>query len=222
MSLFKRSVGKKLLMAVTGTLLVLFVVPHMIGNFAIFAGADKLNNYAAFLQSLGPVLWLFRIVMLTALVLHIITGIHLYLENKAARPVAYAAQTYQASSLSSRTMIFSGLLLFGFILFHLLHLTLGVIHPEFYQLVDEQGRHDVYAMTVLSFQQIGTVAVYLVGMVVLFFHVKHGFASLFQSLGLNTERLLPRLAVVSCLLALVLLVGYLSIPFSALFNLLKA
>jgi len=222
MSYFCTSVGKKFLMAGTGTLLVLFVVPHLLGNLSVFSGADPLNHYAQFLQSLGPGLWLMRLVMLTAVTLHIWTGVRLWLENRSARPQPYAAgRCNQATTLSARIMPYSGLLLLGFILFHLLHFTFGVIQPQLAHLTDAAGRHDVYRMVVESFRGVGTVLVYTVGIIVLCLHIRHGFASLFQTLGLNTERLLPRLGKVSLALAALLLAGYLSIPFAALFHLLK-
>lgn len=221
MSWVNRSVGKKVIMSVTGIVLIIFVFFHLLGNLSIFSGAETLNTYASFLKSLGPAIWISRLVIFIAVAIHLSVGFLLWRENRAARPIPYAAgQKYQKSTVSSRTMIYSGLLLAGFILFHLAHFTLGWVHADIAEKTIAAGRGELYDYVVLSFQYLGTSLLYCAAMVILFLHVRHGFASMFQTLGLTTERLLPKMIFASLLFAVFLLVGYVSIPFSAFFNML--
>lgn len=210
--LLKDSVGRKLIMALTGFCMVGFIVAHLIGNTTIFFGPEAINFYAAKLKSLGPFLWLSRGVLLTILLTHITFGILLTLENKRAKPENYAVRKRQASTFSSETMIYSGLLLLAFIVFHLLHFTLGLTHPAISHGIDPLGRHDVFAMVVASFRMIAIVGIYVAAMVVLFFHLRHGLHSLVQTYGLNSDRTLPWFKLVSLGLAAILALGYISIP----------
>ncbi len=152
MILTERSLALKILMAGSGVLMLLFLLAHMLGNTTILGGPGSLNAYAKHIQGLGPLLWVERIFMLAVLVLHIFLGVMLTLENWQARPEGYAVRKYRRSTFSSRTMIFSGLVILAFIIYHLLHFTFLVTNPGVSHLVDEAGRHDVYSMVVLSFR----------------------------------------------------------------------
>ena len=142
-ALWNSAVGKKALMAVTGIVLFLFVLVHMIGNLQAFQGAEKLDHYAELLRISPPFLWFTRIVLLVAALVHAVAGIQLWSERQRARPVAYQDFRPVVSSTASRTMIWSGLLILGFVVYHLLDLTIGVVHPNF-----QHGR--VYANLVAS------------------------------------------------------------------------
>jgi len=219
MSMLKSSVGRKIIMGVTGLILILFITGHVLGNMSLFAGPDGINAYAVHLRSLGPVLWLIRLVMLVVFVVHIWIGIALTLENKAARPLGYNQKENLRTGFASETMIYSGLVLLAFVVYHVLNFTMhAVLVPAgTAELVDAAGRFDVYTMVVSTFKQIPlNVALYIVGMIFLLLHVSHGFGSFFQSLGLNREATIPKFNAVGKLYALLVFLGYISIPLIAL------
>ena len=208
----KSSVGRKAVMALTGLALYLFVIIHMMGNLQIFLGREALNSYAEHLEELPMLLWPARVVLLSLLLLHMHTAISLALENRRARPVRYIHEDTVQATVLSRTMVLSGLLIFFFIVYHLLHFTFGVTHPQYFHLVDPKGRHDVYSMVILSFRE-GRVSVsYIAAMMVLSAHLGHGGASLFQSLGFNDEKKMPVVTAVSQWLAAALFIGNSAIP----------
>ena len=122
----RSSVGAKALMAVTGVLLLLFVLAHMVGNLQIFSGPEKLNGYAAFLKGLGPLLWVMRFGLLACLVLHVWAATVVTRRNRAARPIPYEQRQDRVSSYAARTMVWSGILVLAFVVYHLMHFTLGV------------------------------------------------------------------------------------------------
>jgi succinate dehydrogenase / fumarate reductase cytochrome b subunit len=219
--LFGSSVGKKVLMATTGLILVLFVVVHLIGNSSVFVGPDGINAYAAKLHSLGPVVWLFRLVMLGVFLVHIWLGIKLTLENKMARPVEYAQKKNLRTSYAAQIMIYTGVVLLIFVIYHLFHFTVRVTNPDISNLVDAAGRMDVYSMVVLSFQKFFIALTYVIAMVFLLLHLSHGIGSMFQSSGLNSARTLPTIETVGKWVAIVLMVGYVSIPISILVGIVK-
>src|SRR5947209_8884416 len=142
-------------MAITGFALVGYVIVHMLGNLQVFQGPEALNAYAHTLKSMPKLLWTARIGLLVLFLAHVYLGVKLYAENRAARPVGYVRFRYAEASLATRTMLLSGLVLLAFIIFHLLHLTLGAVKPENFDRVetlpDGHTRHDVYAMVVLGF-----------------------------------------------------------------------
>lgn len=217
----RSSVGKKAVMAVTGLLFAGFVVVHMLGNLQIFLGQEALNAYAKKLQGLPLLLWPARAALLLIFVTHMWLSIKLAIENRRARPVPYASKNTVQASLASRTMMLSGMVLFAFIVYHLLHFTFGVTNPEFFHLVDSKGRHDVYSMSVLSFRNLGISAAYIFSMFILCLHLSHGLASFPQSLGLNNEKCLPKLKVFANTAALLIFIGNSSIPLAVLFNVIK-
>jgi succinate dehydrogenase / fumarate reductase cytochrome b subunit len=210
-------VGRKLFMAATGLVLFGFVVAHLLGNLSIYLGADGINTYAEHLHQLEPLLWMFRIGLLAAFGLHVLFGTMLTLENRRARPIAYQRKQHRRSTLAGRTMIYSGLLLAAFIGFHLLHFTFRTIGPQVEILAG--GLPNVFTMVVDSFTQVGFALAYLIAMTVLFFHLSHGFASLFQTTGINNEAALPWLERLSRAVALVLAAGFVSIPVLIFFDL---
>jgi succinate dehydrogenase / fumarate reductase cytochrome b subunit len=218
MLLIRSSVGRKFLMAITGLLLAGFVVAHLLGNFTIFFGPDGINAYAVHLRSLGPLLWVFRIGLLIAFAIHVFFGIWLTLENRAARPEGYAKKNPRSTTLAGETMIYSGLALAAFIVYHLLHFTFRVTNPDISHFIDAAGRMDVFRMVVLSFGKIYIALPYLAGMAALLLHTSHGIGSLFQTLGANNDRTLPLLGRMSLVTALLLALGFSSIPFLVLFG----
>jgi len=219
MQLIRSSVGRKILMAVTGLILILFVIVHLLGNSSIFLGPNGINAYAEHLHALGPLVWIFRLVMLSVFGLHILLGITLTLENRAATPQAYAVKKRLRATFSGETMIFTGLILLAFVVYHLLHFTIHLIGPGVG--VDADGRADVFTMVVTSFHSFFTVFLYVGSMVVLFLHLSHGVQSLFQTLGLSNDKLLPGYEKGGKGLSLILLVGYISIPVSIILGLVK-
>jgi succinate dehydrogenase/fumarate reductase cytochrome b subunit (b558 family) len=149
--LLTSSLGKKFLMAVTGAGLFLFVIGHLLGNLQIFLGPEAVNRYGHFLQTTPEILWPARVGLLAFVIIHIWTSISLTLENRAARAARYDVKEVVAATLASRTMIWSGLIIVAFVAFHLAHYTLLIVHPEFRDLHDANGWHDIYRMMVLGF-----------------------------------------------------------------------
>lgn len=220
---WRSSIGGKVIMAITGFLLFGFVIAHLLGNLQLLSGPDKINAYAKMLHDLGPLLWVARIGLLAIFVLHVATGIRLSRANKAARPVPYAREATLQATFASRSMVLTGLSLLAFIVYHLLHFTLGVTNPEHYALKGAgAGGHDVYAMVTRSFSNPAIVAAYVVFQVVLFFHLKHGIQSLAQTLGLSHRRFMAMIQKLSFLLAAVLAGGNAILALSVLFGIVKA
>jgi succinate dehydrogenase / fumarate reductase cytochrome b subunit len=221
-SFYRSSVGKKMIVAVTGIVLIAFVIGHLLGNLQIFLGPDWVNSYAEHLRALGPLLWVIRIFLLVNVLLHISYTISLAIENRRARPVDYAKRNYVKASFASRHMVVSGLVVFAFIIFHLLHFTARKFNPRFPLLqADPLNHNDVYSMMVYGFQNVYISAFYIIGLFLLTLHLTHGASSFFQSLGLNDKKLTPRLATAGRILAWLIFVGYTSIPVAVLLQLVK-
>jgi succinate dehydrogenase / fumarate reductase, cytochrome b subunit len=220
-SFVQTSVGKKTIMAITGFALLGFVIAHMLGNLQIFLGADKLNAYAKALKDLGPLLWVARIGLLIIFAIHLGTAFQLVAENNAARPIPYAVQTTQVASFASRTMKWTGIIILLFLIFHLAHYTFGITNPDFLDLHDSVGRHDVYAMTVAGFSNPIVSLTYILAMIALCLHISHGFFSVFQTLGVNHPEREGLFKKASNGLALVIFIGNVSMPLSILAGLVK-
>jgi len=203
-------------MAVSGVIAFGFVCGHMLGNLQVFIGQDQMNHYAETLQNLGPMLWVIRLFLAAAFITHIWLGILLKLQNNAARPVGYKNETTQKASLASRTMIWTGLIILTFVAYHLLHYTARLTNPEYASLLDGQGRFDVYSMVIHGFSDWIISAVYIVGVGLLAYHLSHGVASMFQSLGLNSPAWQVRLNRIAWFFTILLFVGYASIPTAVL------
>jgi succinate dehydrogenase / fumarate reductase cytochrome b subunit len=199
-------------MAITGLLMVVFVIAHMLGNMSTFGGENGLNAYAEHLRAFPPALWAFRGVMVLAFLVHVWMGFTLYLENKAARPVAYARKVNAITTFSAQTMIWTGIILGAFVVYHLLHFTIHAFNPEFNALTDAEGRFNVFAMVVSAFNQFPVTFIYVAAMVVLLLHLRHGIQSFFQSLGLTNHGTQPALITGGRWVAGVLAIGFLAIP----------
>ncbi len=217
----KSSIGRKAVMAVTGIILYLFVIAHMLGNLQIFLGPDRLNDYAKHLQDLPMLLWPARAFLLSTLLIHIFVSLSLAIENKNARPVRYAHEDTVQATLASRTMVVTGLVVFLFVVYHLMNFTFGTTHPRYFHLVDAQGRHDVYSMVILSFHDLSVSVSYILAMAALCLHLSHGGMSAFQSLGMNDEKKMCALKKLSLAAAVVIFIGNTSIPLAALLGFLK-
>jgi succinate dehydrogenase / fumarate reductase cytochrome b subunit len=218
---YRSSIGKKWIVAISGLVLFGFVVGHMLGNLQIFLGQEQINRYAETLQNLGELLWVIRGFLLLMIGLHIVNTIQLTLENRAARPQKYAVKAHDASTLASRTMAISGLIVLSFIIFHLLHFTAQTIHPEWKTWHDAAGRHDVYSMVIVGFKNPAASFFYLLGVGLLCLHLRHGIQSMTQTLGGRTRNFAPLLSVASPIIALILFLGYASIPVASLLGFLK-
>jgi succinate dehydrogenase / fumarate reductase, cytochrome b subunit len=218
---YQSSIGKKITVAITGVILIVFVIGHLLGNLEMYLGQDHTNWYAEFLRSTGPVLWIVRIVLLAAVVTHIVATIQLTVENRRAKRKKYAKKAPQASTIGSRTMIYSGLLVLCFVIYHLLHFTFQTTNPEFRTLTDAQGRHDVYHMVILAFRQPFISSFYLLAVFLLVWHLSHGFGSLTQTLGINNRKVSGLLSNGGRVLSWLIFAGYASIPITVLLGILK-
>lgn len=188
MSLGKRltsSVGLKSIMAVTGLMLLGFVVAHMVGNLNAYLGQNALNNYAKTLKDLGPLLWVARAGLLAAFLVHIVCALRLTYLNRNARPIPYAQKKSINSTFASRTMVMSGLIILFFVLYHLAHFTFHGVGGDIFGRIDSLGRPDVYYMFVMGFRNPFASGLYIIANVLLGMHLSHGFQSLFQSFGFN-------------------------------------
>ncbi len=215
--LIRTSVGRKMIVAVTGVILMLFVIGHLIGNLQIFLGPDWVNGYAQHLHDLGILLWAVRGVLIVTVVLHIYFTIRLAIENRAARRLPYEQKDYVKASYASRHMVVSGLVVLAFIIFHLLHFTGRRFDPHFPLLKNDPLNHfDVFSMMVYGFQNVYVSAFYLIGLFLLTLHLTHGASSFFQSLGLSDRKWMPVLARGARIFAWLLFIGYASIPTAVL------
>lgn len=218
----KSSIGAKVLMAVTGILLALFVVGHMLGNLQVFLGPEKLNAYAATLQGLGPLLWVIRIGLLAILLGHVVAAMKVVRMSKEARPVAYAKRTDIATSFAARTMFVSGILLVLFVVYHVLHFTTGHLDlAGSYGQHTADGGHDVYLMVVQGFQHWPTTAIYIVAMLILCVHLSHGVSSLMQTLGLRRNANAGTIDKVGPVFAAIIFIGNVSMPLAAISGLIS-
>jgi len=211
-----------MIVAVTGIILILFVVGHLLGNLQIFIGPDWINGYSQRLHDLGPLLWLIRIFLLLTVAIHIYVTIQLAIENRRARPEPYIDRQYVKATFASRHMLMSGLIVVAFSIYHLAHFTVRITDPRFALLkLDPLHRYDVYSMMVYGFQSYLVSGFYVLGLFLLALHLSHGSSSFFQSLGLNDKKLAPRLALGGRIFAWLLFAGYTSIPVAVLLGLVK-
>jgi succinate dehydrogenase / fumarate reductase cytochrome b subunit len=224
---FESSLGKKYIMAVTGCCLFLFVLGHLAGNLQIFLGREAINRYGQFLHSNPELIWPVRLVLLLMVGLHIWSAVRLSLENQAARPVAYAVYQPFGSTYASRTMLVGGCIVFAFIVYHLLHYTaqvqyLNLTGRDFATFMENlpgqvpSERHDIFKMMVVGFSNPWVTGFYLLGLALLSLHLSHGAGSMFQSLGWKNEAYRPLLDKAANLIALLLFLGYSSIPIAIL------
>ena len=209
MQLFSSTVGRKILMAITGQLMVLFVVVHLLGNSTIYVG--WLNAYAHHLHAMPPLVWAFRLVMLLFVGIHACYGVMITLENNAANPGAYAVSRQLKATFSSKNMIWTGLLIMAFVVYHLCHFT-AHLTPDIVANKLPDGGTDVFNMVVTSFQHGIIALIYVAAMIVLFLHLNHGIQSFFQTMGWNNDCSMPVISKVCRIIAVIFLIGYSSIP----------
>ncbi len=217
----RSSIGAKQIMAVTGLGMLLFAIVHMLGHLGMFSGREAYNSYAAFLQGLGGIKWALRGGLLAILVAHIATAVVLVRANAAARPHKYAVQRFRRTTFAARSMALTGLVVAAFIVYHLMHFTLGWIQPDYFHVPDAKGRPDAYSMFVMGFKSVPILISYLVAVALLCLHLTHGASSWLQSLGLKHpkyDRVLDKLGPV---LAAILIIGYLAPPLAVAFHVIE-
>lgn len=215
---YQSTVGKKIIMAITGLMMIGFVIGHMLGNLKVFLGFENdgvhaLDHYAAHLEQIGEdilghgnFLWLARIGLILAVVLHVMSAVSLTLRNRQARNNPYAVKKHSSATWASLTMSVGGTVLLGFIIFHILHFTTGTVHT--YGFVDGH----VYANVYNAFQHGWVCAVYIIAMIALSFHLYHGTWSVFQTLGIESRGWNCGLRTAAKLIAVIVAIGFLSIP----------
>lgn len=222
---FTTSTGRKSLTAITGALLTGFLVVHLLGNLQVLAGPDAINEYAHKIKELGPFLWLARGGLLAIFLVHIVLALWLSVRVAKARPVKYQYKANIQATRASLTMPWTGLAILAFALFHLAHFTFAwvdttparskfggqMIESNYLDLIDAQGRHDVYSMVVHGYSNPYVSIIYVVAMLLLFVHLKHGVGSIFQSLGLNTPRTQTAIRWLSLAIAGVIVGGNIAI-----------
>lgn len=179
--LYGSTLGKKILMAVTGIILFGFVIGHMIGNLQLYLGPEQLNHYAELIQANKAFLWAFRMVLLFCVSVHVLAAVQLWLRNRRSRPIKYRVFNPPAVDYAARTMVWSGPIILLFILYHLGHFTVGSTHHDFI-------RGDVYHNVVSSFQIWWVAGIYILANVMLAIHLYHGLWSLFQTFGWDHAR----------------------------------
>jgi succinate dehydrogenase / fumarate reductase, cytochrome b subunit len=216
--IYDSTVGKKIIMAVTGLIGVGFVILHVAGNLQAFAGREKINAYSALLHGAGAeLLWLVRVVLIVAVVLHVIMAVQLTQRARAARPVGYHERDPQVSTLASRTMRWGGALLLVFIVLHLLHFTTRQVDPGHWaRRFDAAGRYDIYGNIVASFRIWWVSAFYLLAMMALGLHLWHGVWSFGRSLGVAKPTPHPLRRRIAPILAIALWLGFSLVPIAVL------
>jgi succinate dehydrogenase / fumarate reductase cytochrome b subunit len=224
-SMFRTTVMQKAIVAVTGLVMVLFLIGHLSGNLLIYGGPAAINSYAAGLRDVAALLWTARIILLLSLFAHVYFTIRLRRLSHQARPIRYHRQQYVASTFASRTMLLTGLLIFSYVAFHLAHFTWGKIHPEYYAatyFLDGRGPvHDVYSMVVRSFQESWISALYILAVTMVMIHLVHATQSALQTLGISNKRYVQPIRKASFVLAIVLWIGYVSIPVACMAHMIE-
>lgn len=214
LTFYSTSIGKKVVMAITGLILFGFVIGHMLGNLQVFMGAKQMNAYAAMLKANATLLWGVRIVLLVAVTLHIVAAVQLTRMSQRSRPEGYHYKDVIQADYAARTMRWSGPIIAVFVIYHLLHFTTGSVHPQF-------DVHDVYHNVISGFRVWPVSLFYIIAMVALAFHLWHGVWSLFQTLGLinpKSNKIIHRLAAIA---TLALVIGFISIPMAVLAGLIS-
>lgn len=230
LSLYRTSIGKKVVMAVTGIILVGFVVTHMVGNLKVFLGAEAINAYAGFLRDVGEplvpretMLWIARLVLLASVVLHIVAATQLTLQDRASRPQRYAVHKPVQATYASRTMRWGGIIVLLFIIYHILHLTFGAVGfaPGQYLHEDPNNGFQVYQNVVNGFKVWPVSLFYIIAMAAVGMHLYHGVWSMFQTLGLNNAKYNRMLRGLAMITALAVFLGNISIPIAVLTGILR-
>jgi succinate dehydrogenase / fumarate reductase cytochrome b subunit len=211
---YESTIGKKAIMAVTGLVLFGFLIAHMLGNLQIFLGSAVMDHYAETLHGNPALLWTVRTVLVVSVLLHIWASASLSLLKREARPTAYVKHTPVKSSLASRTMMISGPVIAAFVVFHLLHLTTGTIHPDFMPL-------RAYENLVSGFMVVPVALIYIAVMLFIGYHLSHGIWSMFQSIGFSHPRYTPVIKKIAAIFSWVLIAGFISVPVAVLTGLVR-
>ncbi len=217
---FNTSIGAKVLMAVTGLGLWLFIVAHLAGNLFVYGGQDTYNHYAEALKGNPPLLWGVRLALIAGFPIHIWAAMRTSALNRAARPQPYMHTPKTPATTASKTMLISGLVVLTFFIYHLAHFTWHLTNPDHVSTLPN-GSVDAYSMLVRGFQVPWIAAIYLVGQVLLAGHLSHGLYSLFQHLGLWGKSWTPFLKNASLLVGYGICAAFASIPLAVLFGLVK-
>ncbi len=221
---YEAPIGKKAVMALTGVILFGYVVAHLLGNLQIYSGdPEQINRYAAFLHNPANAipLWAARTFLLVAVLLHITASVQLWNQNRTARPVQYVKKKDVPTSYAARTMIWSGPIVAAFIIFHVLHLTVGAIPGLPAQDVGMNPvTPDVHHNVIAGFQNYGVSAFYILAMILLCMHLYHGVWSMFQSMGVNHPRYTPLIKKGAAIVAILIAIGNCSIPVAVMAGLL--
>ncbi len=212
--LWGSSVGMKIIMALTGVILSLFVLGHMAGNLQIFQGQASIDDYSKLLHKEPAILWTARIVLLTAVGLHIAAYLLLTRDNQRARPQAYQMTAHRESSFASRSMRLTGPLLLAFIIFHILHLTTGTVHPDYHEGL-------VYQNLISGLSVVWVAAVYVLAMLMLGFHLWHGVWSMTQTLGGNQPRYGSLGRKLATVFTIVVVAGFVIVPLAIVSGMVK-
>jgi len=240
-AIFTTTIGRKVIMALTGIVLVLFVLGHMVGNLLIFAGPDAINAYAYQLHSMPPaLLWAIRLFLLACAALHVWMAVLLTLASRRARPQSYQKESTVQATYASRTMRMSGVILLAFIVFHIAHYTARIVPGmEYNETLTEvplvQGGEavfkssgapvmtfDVHTMMVQGFQVWWVSIFYLIAVGLLCMHLSHGFSSMFQTLGLRNKVWETRLNRAGLAYGWIIFLGFASIPLAVLAGVIQA
>ncbi len=208
------TVGKKIVMAVTGLIMIGFLVTHVAANLLAFLGPEHINAYSAFLHAVPEILWPARAVLLVSVVLHVIAAVQLTAIDRAARPAAYVKHRHQAATFASRTIRWGGLLLLVFILYHLLHMTLGTVHPAF-------TPHDPYRNIVTGLAVRWVAGFYVVAMIALGLHLYHGTWASVRTLGVQPPSADPLRRRLVTLFAILVAGGFAAIPIAVVFGVIR-
>lgn len=214
LAFYRSTIGKKIIIAATGIVLFSFVVGHLLGNLQIFQGPEKLNKYADLLKAAPEFLWGARFALIASAALHVMATVQLTLLARQSRPVGYARLEVVQASPASRTMIWSGIFVGVFIVYHLLHFTTGTLHPDFQP-------KDVHANVIVGFSSWGVSAFYIAALIALGFHFYHGVWSVFQTLGVNHPKYNQWRRLFATLAAVGLALGYITIPVSVMTGLVR-
>ena len=215
LTFWRSTIGKKVVMGVTGLIGLGFTIGHMAGNLQTFAGAEKLDAYGALLHGpLHEVVLIARVVLIGAVILHVVAAYQLTMLSRAARPVEYAVRKPQVSTLAARTLRWGGVLLLVFIVFHILHFTVGSVHPDFVE-----GR--IYRNLQTGFAVKWVAVFYLVAMIALGMHLFHGAWSSMRTLGVAKQKSHPIKRYLPVVLAVVISSGFAAIPLAFLLGVLN-
>ena len=214
LTFYGTSIGKKVVMAITGVILFGFVIGHLLGNLQVFIGANQMNEYAALLKANVVLLWGVRVVLLVAVILHTVAAVQLTRMSQLSRPEGYYYKDAIRADYAARTMRWSGPIIAVFVIYHLLHFTTGSVHPQF-------DVHNVYGNVISGFRLWPVALFYVIAMVALAFHLWHGVWSMCQTLGLinpKSDKIIHRLAAIA---TLAIAIGFISIPVAVLAGLIS-